>query len=115
MHVPVNVCGNTVDVIGLLNPAFGNKCANESGGSGNDGHGASATGTATDSPGVLSGNVVQVPVDVPVNACGNSVDVVGLLNPAFDNACANESGPGVTPPVEPLWSPPWSPPWSRPR
>ncbi|MFE7532100.1 chaplin [Kitasatospora sp. NPDC057542] len=29
VHAPINVCGNTVDVlIGLLNPAFGNKCAN---------------------------------------------------------------------------------------
>ncbi|MFE7356626.1 chaplin [Streptomyces sp. NPDC057543] len=92
VHVPVNVCGNTVDVIGLLNPAFGNKCANGSGGSGNGGNGAIAQGTATDSPGVLSGNVVQAPVDVPVNACGNSVDVVGLLNPASGNECANGSG-----------------------
>ncbi len=24
----VNICGNTVNVIGLLNPAFGNTCAN---------------------------------------------------------------------------------------
>ncbi|MGW7178946.1 chaplin family protein, partial [Streptomyces xanthophaeus] len=24
----VNVCGNTVNVIGLLNPAFGNTCVN---------------------------------------------------------------------------------------
>lgn len=29
MHVPVNVCGNTVSVIGLLNPAFGNTCINK--------------------------------------------------------------------------------------
>jgi hypothetical protein len=27
--VPVNVCGNTVNIIGLLNPAFGNKCFND--------------------------------------------------------------------------------------
>lgn len=30
MHIPVNVCGNTVNVIALLNPAFGNTCANVS-------------------------------------------------------------------------------------
>jgi hypothetical protein len=29
VHVPVNVCGNTVSVIGLLNPAFGNTCINK--------------------------------------------------------------------------------------
>ena len=49
-----------------------------------------AAGAATASPGVLSGNVVQVPVHIPVNACGNTVDVVGLLNPAFGNTCVND-------------------------
>jgi hypothetical protein len=48
-----------------------------------------ADGSATNSPGVLSGNVIQVPVDVPINVCGNSVNVVALLNPAFGNACSN--------------------------
>ncbi|MFE6688774.1 chaplin family protein [Streptomyces sp. NPDC057743] len=113
IDVPVNACGNTVDVVGLLNPAFGNKCANVSGGHHGHGHhagqgrehdqggkhrrtagghgGATAAGGATNSPGVGSGNAVQAPVDVPVNACGNSVDVVGLLNPVFGNDCANAS------------------------
>ncbi|WP_406399980.1 chaplin [Streptomyces sp. NBC_00879] len=27
VHVPVNVCNNTADVVGLLNPAFGGLCA----------------------------------------------------------------------------------------
>ncbi|MGW3955112.1 chaplin ChpD [Streptomyces sp. NPDC004752] len=48
-----------------------------------------AEGAAVGSPGVLSGNVVQVPVHIPVNACGNTVNVIGLLNPAFGNTCAN--------------------------
>jgi uncharacterized repeat protein (TIGR01451 family) len=48
-----------------------------------------AVGTATGSPGLLSGNVVQAPLDLPVNACGNTVNVVGLLNPAAGNTCAN--------------------------
>ncbi|MGW1001701.1 chaplin [Streptomyces sp. NPDC002520] len=50
---------------------------------------AGATGSATGSPGVLSGNVVQVPVHIPVNLCGNTVDVIALLNPAFGNSCTN--------------------------
>ncbi|MGY0485760.1 chaplin [Streptomyces sp. WG-D5] len=54
-----------------------------------DGPGASATGVAQQSPGVLSGNVVQVPIDVPINACGNSLNVIGLLNPTAGNACVN--------------------------
>ncbi|MFJ4812124.1 chaplin family protein [Streptomyces longwoodensis] len=47
-----------------------------------------ANGVAEGSPGVLAGNNVEVPVEVPVNACGNTVDPVGALNPAFANACA---------------------------
>ncbi|MEV7423199.1 MULTISPECIES: chaplin [unclassified Streptomyces] len=138
VHVPVNVCGNTVDVVGVLNPAFGNKCANTSGkpsGGYGDAHGGGAhttpahggsheggshpgathtvpaggshaggshagSGTAN-SPGVGSGNNVQVPIDIPINACGNSIDVVGLLNPTFGNGCANVESPVTPPPVQP--------------
>ncbi|MGK5628091.1 chaplin [Streptomyces sp. URMC 123] len=53
-------------------------------------HGASdANAHAVNSPGIGSGNVVQVPVDVPVQVCGNSINVVGLLNPSFGNECTN--------------------------
>ncbi|MFJ5529120.1 chaplin [Streptomyces sp. NPDC093261] len=47
-----------------------------------------AEGTASTSPGVGSGNLVQVPVDIPINVCGNTVSVIGLLNPAAGNGCA---------------------------
>ncbi|MFJ1703312.1 chaplin [Kitasatospora sp. NBC_00374] len=50
---------------------------------------SSAEGVTAGSPGVLSGNQAQVPVHIPVNVCGNSVDIIGLLNPAFGNSCAN--------------------------
>ncbi|WP_199579432.1 chaplin ChpE [Streptomyces sp. CRB46] len=45
--------------------------------------GSAAHGEAIGSPGVASGNVVQAPVHIPVNAVGNSVNVIGVLNPAF--------------------------------
>ncbi|MFC9173162.1 chaplin [Streptomyces sp. NPDC057107] len=48
-----------------------------------------AEAIAAGSPGVLSGNIVQVPVHIPVNICGNTVNVIGLLNPAFGNTCVN--------------------------
>ncbi|MFY4723348.1 chaplin family protein [Streptomyces sp. LaBMicrA B280] len=57
---------------------------------------SNAQSLAQGSPGVLSGNSIQVPVHVPVNVCGNSVDVAALLNPAFGNSCANV-GHSVTP------------------
>ena len=48
-----------------------------------------ADASATNSPGVLSGNVIQVPVHVPVNACGNGLNIIALLNPTAGNACSN--------------------------
>ncbi|MDX3851302.1 chaplin [Streptomyces sp. AK02-01A] len=48
-----------------------------------------AKGAAVGSPGVLSGNVLQYPVHIPVNLCGNSVAATALLNPAFGNVCFN--------------------------
>ncbi|MER5597374.1 chaplin [Streptomyces sp. NPDC002265] len=49
-----------------------------------------AHGAAANSPGVLSGNVLEVPVNIPVNLCGDTVDVVGLLNPAFGGFCFSD-------------------------
>lgn len=94
VHVPVNVCGNTLNVVGLLNPAMGNRCANEDGEHGGDKKsaapgGAAAEGSAHDSPGVVSGNNVQLPVDLPVNLTGNSANLVGIGNPAFGNESVN--------------------------
>ncbi|WP_457032581.1 chaplin [Kitasatospora sp. P5_F3] len=40
-----------------------------------------------------SGNSIQVPVHIPVNLCGNSANLVGLLNPSFGNSCANVEAP----------------------
>jgi hypothetical protein len=46
---------------------------------------ADAGGAALNSPGVASGNTVQVPVHVPVQVNGNSVNVIGVLNPVWGN------------------------------
>ncbi|MEU1919495.1 chaplin [Streptomyces albogriseolus] len=114
VHAPVNACGNNVTVGGGLNSASDNTCANVSGGSHgekkssdrsahphheassgvshSESGGAHAVGAAKGSPGLLSGNLIQAPVHVPVNACGNSVNLVGLFNEASDNTCVNESG-----------------------
>ncbi|MFF3603444.1 chaplin [Streptomyces sp. NPDC002463] len=144
VHVPVNACGNTVSVVGLLNPAFGNSCANRSaeretggygdesggvrshkdqpatprggeqaGGSQSGSHGGSSHGGSSNgggataethaggSPGVLSGNGLQLPVDLPANVSGNSVNVVGILNPVFGNTSVN----GPAKPQQPIETP----------
>ncbi|MFI5829069.1 chaplin [Streptomyces sp. NPDC051578] len=51
---------------------------------------ANAEGIAVGSPGVLSGNVVQIPIHVPINICGNSINVIGALNPAGGAVCVND-------------------------
>lgn len=123
IDVPVNACGNTVNVIGLLNPAMGNACANKSGaatparpGPGqpgtSTGGGASTDGDTSHSPGVGSGNNINVPVHIPVNACGNGISVVGLLNPTMGNDCTSQSEPSIpaTPDEPPHPDHPGTPP-----
>ncbi|HET6635697.1 MAG TPA: chaplin [Streptomyces sp.] len=56
---------------------------------GHDGSGATAEGAAIGSPGVLSGNNIQIPISIPINICGNSVNVIAALNPAAGNVCVN--------------------------
>ncbi|WP_371236303.1 chaplin family protein [Streptomyces pimonensis] len=112
VHAPVNACGNGVHVVGAFNETADNTCVNGShdraeksadgshgetshgGSSHGDSGGAHATGTAEGSPGVLSGNNVQVPVHLPVNACGNNVGVISLLNGVHGNTCVNDGGYG---------------------
>jgi ChpA-C len=50
---------------------------------------ADAQGAAVGSPGIISGNVIQVPINLPINLCGNTIDLIGLLNPTFGNTCVN--------------------------
>jgi hypothetical protein len=46
-----------------------------------------AQGASTNSPGIISGNTAQVPIHIPINLCGNTISIIGLLNPATGNAC----------------------------
>ncbi|MFE2287270.1 chaplin [Streptomyces sp. NPDC059443] len=139
VHTPVNVCGNTVSVVGVLNSAAGNRCANGTpDGGGHPGHpgsgpshpssqpshsskpgagngagghgagngagsggGAGAEGRGKDSPGLLSGNGLQLPVDVPVNISGNSVSVVGVGDSAVGNTSVNGRPPSAGHPAQP--------------
>ncbi|MEU0900728.1 chaplin [Streptomyces massasporeus] len=108
VDVPVNLCGNTVNVLAALNTAFGNSCSNTSHKSSDHEAGADASAAVKGSPGVLSGNNVQLPLDVPVNACGNSVDGGALFNDSLDNDCENGSygGHGDTPSTDEEPKPP---------
>jgi len=50
---------------------------------------STATGSATSSPGVLSGNVIEIPIEIPLNVCGDTVDVIALLNPTYGDDCVS--------------------------
>ncbi|MGW7202244.1 chaplin [Streptomyces sp. NPDC054837] len=115
VHVPVNACGNTVNVVGLLNPAAGNTCVNEGGENGPAPAGAAAQSSGKDSPGVASGNGVQLPVHLPVNVSGNGVSVAGVGNAAAGNESVNTSGeqPAAGTPVKPVPEPEAAPPKSH--
>jgi hypothetical protein len=43
---------------------------------------------ADGTPSAVAGNVIQVPVAIPVNVCANTVGVADLLNAALGNVCA---------------------------
>jgi small secreted domain DUF320 len=74
MKKSVAVIAGAIMAFGMASPAFAD---------------AEAEGFAAYSPGVLSGNVIQVPIHAPINVCGNSINIIALLNPTVDNTCVN--------------------------
>jgi hypothetical protein len=96
VNAPINVCGNQIDVIGILDSVTGNSCENGGGAAGGESGGTSATGTAKHSPGIGSGNLVQIPINAPINVCGNQVDVIGVGNTDHGNSCSNGGGGSTT-------------------
>ena len=48
-----------------------------------------AQGAAKGSPGVVSGNTIQAPVHIPAQVTGNTINVIGILNPAICNVSVN--------------------------
>ncbi|MER7706669.1 chaplin family protein [Kitasatospora sp. NPDC097605] len=46
----------------------GTTCINEGG--------AYASGVVANSPGVLSGNQIQIPISIPINVCGNGLSIL---------------------------------------
>ncbi|WP_037864462.1 chaplin [Streptomyces sp. NRRL S-340] len=75
MKKSVAVVTGAILALGMAAPAFAD---------------AGAEGAAVGSPGVISGNTIQIPVHVPINVCGNTIDIIALLNPAFGNTCVND-------------------------
>lgn len=75
MKKSVAVIAGAIMALGMASPAFAD---------------AEAEAYAAHSPGFLSGNVIQVPIHVPINVCGNSINIIALLNPTIGNTCIND-------------------------
>jgi LPXTG-motif cell wall-anchored protein len=86
LELPVDVCGDSVNVVGVRNSAIENSCVNNGSG------GVSAAAGAIGSGGAVSGNLFQLPINVPAEVCGISAAVGGNDDKAIGNGCANETG-----------------------
>ncbi|HEU5426950.1 MAG TPA: chaplin [Actinocrinis sp.] len=84
VSVPVNACGNQAGVIVAKDKVKPQTCSI---GTNGDAPGAIATGASEHSGGLLSGNVVNAAVSVPVNLCGNQADVIGFRNTVDSTTC----------------------------
>ncbi|MFI9628336.1 chaplin [Streptomyces sp. NPDC052042] len=68
------VAAGTLMAVGAAAPAFAD---------------SGASGEAAFSQGVASGNLVQAPIHIPLSVCGSTVNVIGVINPAFGSTCIN--------------------------
>lgn len=85
VNIPTEVCGDTVNGGALLDPAKDDNCTEGGNGAGLS---ATATGTASHEEGTLTGNVILAPVNAPIEACGDTVTVIGGLNEAKKDKCS---------------------------
>lgn len=79
MRIRTAIAAGALGAVTLLGAAAGTAVADDD----------PVIGGSANSPGVLSGNTTQIPVKIPVNACGNSLNVLALLGGAGGNVCAN--------------------------
>lgn len=81
VSVPVNLCGNQVAALSGESSVGRSRCRI----SGGD---AIATGSTSHSGGILAGNAVDAAVSVPVNACGNQLDLLAFADRADGSRCS---------------------------
>lgn len=67
--------------------------------------GASHPALAADDPGLASGNRIELPVNAPINICGNTLTALGYLNSTSGISCTKKpstSTRAVTPTIVPV-------------
>jgi len=96
VQVPINICGNGVGVLGV-GAGISGACIN--GAAQDVDHEESARTEDTlqassDNDGILNGNQIYVPIQVPINICGNGVGVLGV-GAGISGACFNGAAQDV--------------------
>jgi hypothetical protein len=85
IQIPISACGNAV----------GNASASCKGGAAATNSGSGGGNTTSGNLGLLNGNQVDLPVQVPISACGNAVAVLGTAQAwCVGGASANNPGGG---------------------
>src|SRR5690606_20223910 len=86
---PIDVCGNAVAVAGIAQAECKGGAAVKSGGSHHGyrsagdrahGHGDDVDLTSAGNVGIGNGNQVHVPIDAPINVCGNAISLFGAAS-----------------------------------
>jgi hypothetical protein len=81
VSVPVNFCGDQATLATVQDVDRESLCE--------IGDGGARVDASTDrSGGILSGNEVAIPIDIPVNICGDQVGVLSALDRVGGTACA---------------------------
>ncbi|MBS2963287.1 chaplin, partial [Actinocrinis puniceicyclus] len=85
INAPVNVCGNQAGLVSAGDGDQGSTCATGGGSTSATGGSSGSSGSS----GTASGDVIQIPVNIPVNVCGNQVTALDLLDSVTGSSCAN--------------------------
>ncbi|MGN9908072.1 chaplin family protein [Phytohabitans sp. LJ34] len=97
VQVPVNVCGNGVGAVIGVGVGVNGICANGAAQDVDHKESKRTEDTAQvsgDNDGILNGNQIYVPVQVPINICGNGVGVLGV-GAGISGACINSAAQDV--------------------
>jgi hypothetical protein len=97
VQVPVNVCGNGVGAVIGVGVGISGICANGAAQDVDHKESKRTEDTAqvsSDNDGILNGNQIYVPIQVPINVCGNGVGVVGV-GVGISGACVNGAAQDV--------------------
>ncbi|MEJ3742314.1 chaplin family protein [Actinomycetes bacterium KLBMP 9797] len=91
IQIPINVCGNAIGVLAVpiaINGACINGAIQDADFEEESSRTEDTTQISHDNDGVLNGTQVYVPIQIPINVCGNAIGVLAIPI-AVNGACVN--------------------------